>query len=228
MGNKTMSSRKRKTPDNDECDGNDRKKTKYPLSDDSDLSSDSSEEIDSDTLTCDPLPTKLQAIVDTFELSFETSEYSSSDLLKFSNKLKFIADSKERKIKEMQFREESMIKLRQNQFQSDPNDDPHFIIMRIYSQRPNKKTSAKVYNFAMEMVKGFRFKCFDAEFREEENVNAVKYYNKYSLDIALKTNGPHPKYKKKIHGLLNKYIPDHNVGNIVIEYAQNGYQWYQL
>merc|ERR1712129_355265 len=57
--------------------------------------------------------------------------------------------------------------------------------------------------------------------------NALRW-TEWSLDIALKSSVPHPKYKQKMHGLLKEYMHLETLRDIICEYTQNGYWWYRL
>merc|ERR1711933_338867 len=45
---------------------------------------------------------------------------------------------------------------------------------------------------------------------------------------ALRSVIPHPKYKDKMHSLLDVFMPCEDARDIIIEYCQVGYRWYRF
>merc|ERR1712228_195292 len=103
-----------------------------------------------------------------------SSDFSPFEQLQFAQKLEHIVIELKERAKELRFRKNAI--------------------------GPIKSKDGKMRRFAKRMIKGYRY--WKEEEIVESDVGMRLRFMDYSLDIALKTSEPHPKYKEIMHGLL--------------------------
>lgn len=125
---------------------------------------------------------------------------SPSAMREFVTKMKELIDESDDKLKELEWREK------------------HRVIDITWGGK--YKIDEKILRFVKKMIKGCRFRVKKTEIDKTP-------WTFYQVDVALKSVIPHPKYKDKMHSLLDKSMPCDNVRDVIIDYAQVGYRWYR-
>ena len=206
-----QNNKKRKAPeDDDDSVGLARKKIKCDYStwseSDSDrgssnLSASSSSSENDESSSAESFNAEITKALALIESTLQSSNYAASEQYQLADELEIIVKETKSGLQEMNYRK-----------------NPISIAIACEDN--------KIKRFAKRKIKGLRW--HEAEEKVEDDIYTTARYMWYSLDIALKTSVPHIKYKKKMRKLLKAHIPEKDVANFVIEYAQTGYKWYRI